>query len=98
NGHSVPGSQEWPGGPQVLPCASPHRGLTCWRLRRHHRRAIEFASMPFFVLPFPTLDPILVQVGPLAIRWYALAYIVGILLGWIYARTIVRNERLWGGP
>jgi phosphatidylglycerol:prolipoprotein diacylglycerol transferase len=44
------------------------------------------------------LDPVLVRIGPFAIRWYALAYIVGILLGWIYARAIIRRETLWGGP
>jgi len=50
------------------------------------------------VLPFPDIDPVLVQIGPFALRWYALAYITGILLGWFYARAIVRSERLWGGP
>ncbi len=35
-----------------------------------------------FALPFPVIDPTLVQVGPIAIRWYALAYIVGIVAGW----------------
>ena len=54
--------------------------------------------MPLFVLPFPAFDPVLVSIGPLAIRWYALAYIFGILLGWLYARAIIRAERLWGGP
>ncbi len=54
--------------------------------------------MPLSVLPFPHFDPILVSIGPFAIRWYALAYIFGILLGWLYARAIIRNERLWGGP
>jgi phosphatidylglycerol:prolipoprotein diacylglycerol transferase len=54
--------------------------------------------MPLSVLPFPAFDPVLVSFGPFAIRWYALAYICGILLGWLYARTIVANERLWGGP
>jgi phosphatidylglycerol---prolipoprotein diacylglyceryl transferase len=54
--------------------------------------------MPPFALPFPAFDPVLVQIGPLAIRWYALAYIVGILGGWVYARAIIRSERLWGGP
>jgi phosphatidylglycerol:prolipoprotein diacylglycerol transferase len=38
-----------------------------------------------------------VHLGPFAIRWYALAYIVGILLGWVYARALVRADRLWGG-
>src|SRR6185436_8724867 len=49
-------------------------------------------------LPFPNFDPVLVQLGPFAIRWYALAYIAGILLGWLYARAIVRTEKFWGGP
>jgi phosphatidylglycerol:prolipoprotein diacylglycerol transferase len=49
-------------------------------------------------LPFPNFNPVLIQLGPFAIRWYALAYIVGILLGWVYARAVVRNEKLWGGP
>ena len=49
------------------------------------------------VLPYPAINPVLVHLGPLAVRWYALAYIVGILAGWIYARTIIRSERLWGG-
>jgi len=54
--------------------------------------------MPTLALPFPNFDPILIQIGPFAIRWYALAYIVGILLGWLYARALIRNERYWGGP
>src|SRR5712692_1677113 len=49
-------------------------------------------------LQFPNFDPILIQLGPFAIRWYALAYSVGILLGWVYARALVRNQKLWGGP
>jgi phosphatidylglycerol:prolipoprotein diacylglycerol transferase len=54
--------------------------------------------MPLYAIPFPAFDPVLVSFGPIAIRWYALAYIVGILLGWLYARTVIRSERLWGGP
>ncbi len=34
---------------------------------------------------FPEIDPVAFQLGPLAIRWYALAYIAGLLLGWKYA-------------
>jgi phosphatidylglycerol:prolipoprotein diacylglycerol transferase len=53
--------------------------------------------MPLFILPFPALDPVLISFGPFAVRWYALSYILGILLGWLYARAIIRNERYWGG-
>jgi phosphatidylglycerol:prolipoprotein diacylglycerol transferase len=50
------------------------------------------------VLPFPAINPVLIHLGPLAIRWYALAYIVGIIAGWFYARTIIVSEKFWGGP
>ncbi len=54
--------------------------------------------MPLAVLPFPDFDPVLISFGPFAIRWYALAYIAGILLGWFYARSLTANERYWGDP
>ncbi len=53
--------------------------------------------MPLFVIPYPNFDPVLVQIGPFPIRWYALAYIAGILLGWVYARAIISRPQLWGG-
>ncbi|MBU3729987.1 MAG: prolipoprotein diacylglyceryl transferase [Beijerinckiaceae bacterium] len=53
--------------------------------------------MPLFAIPFPAVDPVLFAVGPFAVRWYALAYIAGLLLGWLYARALVRRPALWGG-
>jgi phosphatidylglycerol:prolipoprotein diacylglycerol transferase len=49
------------------------------------------------VLPFPHINPVLISIGPLAVRWYALAYIGGIILGWFYARAIIASRKLWGG-
>jgi phosphatidylglycerol:prolipoprotein diacylglycerol transferase len=46
-------------------------------------------------VPFPDFDPVLVHLGPFAIRWYALAYIAGILLGWRYAATLLKAPSLW---
>ena len=40
------------------------------------------------VLLFPNLDPVALQIGPLAIRWYALAYITGIILSWRLMRRL----------
>jgi len=54
--------------------------------------------MQFLTIAFPVFDPIAIAIGPIAIRWYALAYIGGIVLGWLYARALIKNERLWGGP
>jgi phosphatidylglycerol---prolipoprotein diacylglyceryl transferase len=39
---------------------------------------------PFFVIPYPAIDPIAISLGPFAIRWYALAYIAGLVIGWRY--------------
>jgi phosphatidylglycerol:prolipoprotein diacylglycerol transferase len=54
--------------------------------------------MQFLAITFPAIDPVAISIGPLAIRWYALAYISGIVIGWIYARALIRSEKLWGGP
>jgi phosphatidylglycerol:prolipoprotein diacylglycerol transferase len=40
--------------------------------------------MLLFAIPFPAIDPVAVAIGPFAVRWYALAYIVGLLTGWRY--------------
>jgi phosphatidylglycerol---prolipoprotein diacylglyceryl transferase len=59
--------------------------------------------MPFlpFQLPFPDIDPVLVSFRllgiELALRWYALAYIVGLVLGWRYVAALCRRPGLWGG-
>jgi len=45
-----------------------------------------------FVIPYPSIDPILFQLGPLIIRWYALAYIGGLLLGWWYMRALAAQS------
>lgn len=45
--------------------------------------------MSLFALTFPTIDPVLIEIGPFAIRWYALAYIVGLFGGTWYMRRLV---------
>ncbi len=45
-----------------------------------------------FVIPYPTIDPVLFEVGPFAVRWYALAYLFGILLAWRYARWLTKRS------
>ncbi len=46
-------------------------------------------------LPYLEIDPVAVQLGPIAIRWYALAYIAGIVLGWIYIANMIKSQTLW---
>ena len=44
-----------------------------------------------FAIPFPAIDPILIEIGPFAIRWYALAYVLGLILGWRYMLRLARR-------
>jgi phosphatidylglycerol:prolipoprotein diacylglycerol transferase len=48
------------------------------------------------LIPYPAINPVLVHIGPLPIRWYALAYIAGLTIGWAYIRFLVRTDALWG--
>ena len=43
------------------------------------------------VIPYPPIDPVLIEIGPFAIRWYALAYIAGLLIGWRYCVGMTRR-------
>nr|WP_210257085.1 MULTISPECIES: prolipoprotein diacylglyceryl transferase [unclassified Devosia] len=51
-------------------------------------------------VPFPNIDPIAIAIGPIAIRWYALAYLFGVFLGAAYGYSLLKNTRLWhrGNP
>ncbi len=49
-----------------------------------------------FTIPIPELDLGFLHLGPFPIRWYALGYIFGLLLGWWYATRIVTRPQLFG--
>ena len=40
------------------------------------------------------LDPIIINLGIFSLRWYSLAYIAGILLGWIYGKKILEKSKI----
>jgi phosphatidylglycerol---prolipoprotein diacylglyceryl transferase len=44
-----------------------------------------------FAIPFPAIDPVLIEVGPIVIRWYSLAYIAGLILAWRYIRILAKR-------
>lgn len=41
------------------------------------------------MIDFPNINPVIFSVGSLAVSWYSLSYIVGILLGWYYANKLI---------
>ncbi|MBO6550291.1 MAG: prolipoprotein diacylglyceryl transferase [Rhizobiales bacterium] len=49
------------------------------------------------VLPFPDIGEIALSIGPIDLRWYGMAYAVGLLLGWVYVRRLVEQDQYWGG-
>jgi phosphatidylglycerol:prolipoprotein diacylglycerol transferase len=53
--------------------------------------------MNLFVIPFPVVDPVAFSIGPVSVRWYGLAYLAGILAGWLYGRRLVSRADLWNG-
>lgn len=56
---------------------------------------MDYSATLLSLISFPEIDPVIFALGPLQIRWYGVAYVVGILLGWRYARKLVQNDRLW---
>jgi phosphatidylglycerol:prolipoprotein diacylglycerol transferase len=50
-------------------------------------------------LPYPKIDPVALHIwGPLVIRWYALAYVIGLMLGWWGIVLLLRRKQLWAAP
>jgi phosphatidylglycerol:prolipoprotein diacylglycerol transferase len=50
------------------------------------------------ILTYPQIDPVLIHLGPIAIRWYAISYIAGLLLGWWLILRMLRQASLWKNP
>jgi phosphatidylglycerol:prolipoprotein diacylglycerol transferase len=51
--------------------------------------------MTIFAIPFPNIDPVAFSLGPVSIKWYGLAYMAGLILGWLYVRRLLRETDLW---
>ncbi|MBI5231468.1 MAG: prolipoprotein diacylglyceryl transferase, partial [Coriobacteriales bacterium] len=49
---------------------------------------------PLAAIAFPPLDPIAVRIGPLAVRWYGLAYVAGFLIAGLVVWWIARRWEL----
>lgn len=46
-------------------------------------------------LAFPDISPIIFSIGPFAVHWYGLGYVIGIMFAWWYGKKLLRNHRLW---
>ena len=44
-------------------------------------------------LDFPDISPVIFSIGPVDVRWYSMAYLAGIVIGWILiSRNVKRNN------
>jgi phosphatidylglycerol:prolipoprotein diacylglycerol transferase len=41
-----------------------------------------------YLIPFPVIDPVAIDLGVISVYWYGIAYLAGISLAWIYGRRI----------
>ncbi len=55
----------------------------------------DYLALPLAALALPNIDPVIFRIGPLAIHWYGVGYIVGILFAWWYAKRLVADAQLW---
>ncbi|MCB1514915.1 MAG: prolipoprotein diacylglyceryl transferase [Hyphomicrobiaceae bacterium] len=46
-------------------------------------------------IPYPDIDPVAISLGPLSVKWYGLAYMAGLLIGWWYVKRLITTDRLW---
>lgn len=51
--------------------------------------------MSLLAISFPNLDPVAFSIGPVSVKWYGLAYMAGLLLGWLFIRKLLATPRLW---
>jgi phosphatidylglycerol:prolipoprotein diacylglycerol transferase len=50
--------------------------------------------MLFATIQYPRLDPVALHIGPLAIRWYGIAYLLGFALAYLILRKLIRRGTL----
>ena len=51
--------------------------------------------MSFLTIPYPAIDPVAFSIGPLSVKWYGLAYMAGLLIGWFYIKRLLQTPHLW---
>ncbi len=51
--------------------------------------------MTMLAMSFPEFNPVAIEIGPLVVKWYGLAYMAGLILGWLYIRRLLSEPTLW---
>lgn len=51
--------------------------------------------MTMLAMTFPDFNPVAIEIGPLVVKWYGLAYMAGLILGWLYIRRLLSEAALW---
>ena len=51
--------------------------------------------IPLAALTYPNINPVALDFGWFSIKWYGLAYMSGLILGWLYVRRLLTTPSLW---
>jgi phosphatidylglycerol:prolipoprotein diacylglycerol transferase len=51
--------------------------------------------MTMLAMTFPDFNPVAIEIGPFMVKWYGLAYMAGLILGWLYIRRLLAEATLW---
>jgi phosphatidylglycerol:prolipoprotein diacylglycerol transferase len=57
--------------------------------------SIQFPNIENYLFRLPAFDFMGHHLGPFPLRWYALAYIAGLIIGWRYMVRLTQDESLW---
>ncbi len=54
---------------------------------------MDLIPLVFAAIPYPQIDGEIFSLGPLAVRWYGLAYVAGLLLGWRWLVWVSKKQQ-----
>jgi len=46
-------------------------------------------------MKLPMIDPVIFQIGPVAVRWYSLAYVIGLISAWLLIKYFNRKSKVF---
>src|SRR5689334_14279285 len=59
----------------------------------HDAEQSKRALRPIMVIPYPRIPPVILHIGPLAIRWYGVMYLIGYVVGYRLAVRRIEHGR-----
>ena len=82
-------------GHDAMPCSLGQKQALPKLQNNEFHASMNPASFSAYAITFPAIDPVAISIGPVAVHWYGIGYVVSILFGWWFAKRLVANSALW---